>query len=314
MQNQKKPQFYILFMLVSFAAVGAVIFSPALPALARFFHVSVPHSQLTVMFYLFGYAFGELPYGPIANRFGRRKAIHIGSSIAVLGCVICLLAGYLHFFILLLIGLFITALGAAVGLGSTLAMIADCYQGEQQAALDARMFMSFALMPAVAVVVGGFLVHYLNWQSCFYVFALYAVLVFLLSTRLPHTSITHDQQAFKLNHIVAAYKESLTNMPFLSAAIIVAVTTSFVYFYVAQAPLIGMTMIDLRSHEYGLLSLIPYSGLLIGAVASRKLTQYFGIIATIWFGFTIALLAALIMFVSFILGFVSKRQFNYSLS
>ena len=304
MQSQRKPQFYILFMLVSFASVGAVIFTPALPALAKFFHISIPYSQLAVMFYLFGYALGELPYGPIANRFGRRKAIHTGASIAVLGCVICLLAGYLHLFVLLLVGLFIMAFGAAVGLGAALAIIADCYQGEQQTTLDALMFTSFAVMPAIAVVVGGFLVHYLNWQSCFYVFAVYAVLIFFSSSHLPHTSVAHDQQAFKLSHIIAAYKMPLTNLPFLCGAIIVAAATSFVYFYAAQAPLIGMVTIHLRPHEYGLFSLLPYFGMLTGSLASRKLTKWFGALGTIWLGFGVALVAALVMLISFMLGFV----------
>lgn len=70
-----KPQFMILLFLVSFASVGAVLFTPALPSITSFFQVSVGQAQLTITSYLIGYALGQLPYGPLANRFGRKKTL-----------------------------------------------------------------------------------------------------------------------------------------------------------------------------------------------------------------------------------------------
>jgi MFS family permease len=73
-----KPQFLTLLLLVSFGSVGAVLFTPALPAIQQFFQVTVGQAQLTMTSYLLGYALGQLPYGPLANGIGRKKTLYIG--------------------------------------------------------------------------------------------------------------------------------------------------------------------------------------------------------------------------------------------
>ena len=70
--NQKEPHILILIIMSSFASMGAIIFAPALPEIAQYFHISQGHSQLTITLFLLGYAIGQLIYGPLANRFGRR--------------------------------------------------------------------------------------------------------------------------------------------------------------------------------------------------------------------------------------------------
>jgi MFS family permease len=77
MQPMRLP-FFTLFLLISFAAVNAMLFTPALPNLTRFFDISEMAAQSTITWFLVGYTVGQLLYGPIANRFGRKSALYVG--------------------------------------------------------------------------------------------------------------------------------------------------------------------------------------------------------------------------------------------
>ena len=72
-----------LLLMISFASVNAVLFTPALPNIAHFFAISDSIAQQTITWFLIGYAVGQLLYGPLANRFGRKKALFAGVSLQI---------------------------------------------------------------------------------------------------------------------------------------------------------------------------------------------------------------------------------------
>src|SRR5579862_7081688 len=109
--NQKEPHILILIIMSSFASMGAIIFAPALPEIAQYFHISQGHSQLTITLFLLGYAVGQLIYGPLANRLGRKPAFYIGIVIATIGSVVSIVSEPLHSFGFLIFGRMLEALG-----------------------------------------------------------------------------------------------------------------------------------------------------------------------------------------------------------
>ncbi|MBS0654115.1 MAG: MFS transporter, partial [Verrucomicrobia bacterium] len=156
-KQSSKPQFIILLVLVSFASVGAVLFTPALPSIQEFFGISVGKAQLTVTAYLIGYAFAQLPYGPIANRYGRKPALYFGISLAIIGSLLCAFSAPAHSFGLLLFGRVIQALGASVGLKVSFTMVGDAFDQTVATKTISRLLLSFAVMPSLAIAIGGWL-------------------------------------------------------------------------------------------------------------------------------------------------------------
>src|SRR5262245_16122030 len=125
--NQKEPHIFILIIISSFASMGAIIFAPALPAIAQYFHISQGHSQLTITLFLLGYSIGQLIYGPLANRFGRKPAFYIGIAIATVGSLISIASEPLHSFNALILGRLLEALGSSAGLVISFTVINDHY-------------------------------------------------------------------------------------------------------------------------------------------------------------------------------------------
>src|ERR1700733_7445245 len=146
-----KPQFLILLLLVSFGSVGAVLFTPALPAIQQFFHVSVGKAQLTMTSYLIGYALGQLPYGPLANAFGRKKTLYIGISISILGSLLCALSAVLGSFGALILARFVQALGATAGLKMSYTMVADTHEPADATRTISRFSLAFAVVPGLGI-------------------------------------------------------------------------------------------------------------------------------------------------------------------
>src|SRR3989338_7564884 len=114
-----------LLLLAGFASFGAVLPTPALPEIAHYFGVSSSHVENIMVIYLIGYGLGQLFYGPLANRFGRKRTMIGGILLALAGNILAILSGIFQFFTLLIIARFLIALGAAAGLVISMILIKD---------------------------------------------------------------------------------------------------------------------------------------------------------------------------------------------
>lgn len=297
-----KPQFTLLLLLVSFASVGAVLFTPALPSITTFFGISVAEAQFTITAYLIGYAIGQLPYGPLANRYGRKITLYIGISLAILGSLLCALAAPLMSFGLLIFARVLQALGACVGLKISFTMIADVYEQTEATKMISRILIAFAIMPGLAVALGGWITHLLNWQSCFYFLGLFGIVVLWLSTKLPETAASLDQHALKVSSILHGYAVKFKNKRLVTSALMMGCGTSVVYVFAAKAPFIGIDLIGMTTDAFGNYNLIPLLGMLFGALLSAKIAGRFSLLYLLLTGIVTALAMTLTMLIPFSMG------------
>ncbi len=113
----------LLLSYIGIASASAAMITPALPNIQRDYSLSQGALEWIVSLFLLGYVMGQLLYGPIANRFGRLVALRSGLVINLSGIILCLITTILPHYFLLLVGRFLTALGAASGLSCTLMLI-----------------------------------------------------------------------------------------------------------------------------------------------------------------------------------------------
>ena len=121
------PPLWILLLTISFPSVAAVLVAPALPAISDHFNISDALAQYVMISFLIGYAFGQLLYSPLANRFGRKPAFYIGLGIYLLGTSLALIDIWLNSYYLLLVSRVFMALGSGCGLVLTHTIINDVY-------------------------------------------------------------------------------------------------------------------------------------------------------------------------------------------
>ncbi len=303
--NTQKPSFFILFLLISFASISAIFYTPALPAIAQFFHITADHAQLTLILYLVGFAVGQLCYGPISNRYGRKPVVCFGLFLAVLSSFLCGLSAEFHAFWLLLVFRMMQAMGACVGMMMTFTIVADYYK-TGTARINTLLILSIAVLPPVATVIGGFIVQHVNWQACFYFITVYGIFVLLLCLRLPETCPQVDRHALKVGNIIRGYLAQLTHSQFMLFSIFMGCVTSIVYIFAAESPFIAIHLMGLSPSAYGVWVLLPYLGLAISCLVSAKLAHRVKLTRMIRIGMTAILFFSLVMWFCFSRGWVNE--------
>jgi MFS family permease len=300
---QTKLPFYILLLLISFASVNAVLFTPALPDIASFFEIGEDTAQQTTTWFLVGYALGQLVYGPIANRFGRKPALYAGISLQVVSSLLCVLSYPIHEYWLLVIARFTLALGSGVGLKMTFTLVNECYESKVASQKISLLMLGFAITPGLSVALGGILNTYYGWTSCFYASAIYGIALLFFVARLPETQNTLHLNALKIEHLLYSYSCQFKNTQLITGGLLMGGATCIVYVFAAVAPFIAINLFGLTSTEYGLANALPSIGLIIGSIVGAKLSKKYSLESIIRAGILIASLGAAIMLAAMSLDF-----------
>ncbi len=298
MHTQTKLSFTTLLLLISFASVNAVLFTPALPDIAHFFFIDNEMAQQTITLFLVGYALGQLLYGPIANRFGRKPALYAGISLQIISSLLCVFSGIVHEFLLLIIGRFLLALGAGVGLKMTFTLVNECYEPKIASQKIAYLTLAFAITPGLSIALGGILNTYFGWQSCFYAGLIYGLILLYLTTRLPETQKKLEMEALKIPHLINQYAKQFKNTKLVSGGLLLGLSSCFVYIFATIAPFIAMNKFAMSSSEYGFANIIPTLGLIAGSLTNAHFVKKYSCQSGMQLGILITALSAVLMLIA----------------
>lgn len=194
-------------MALNAFAIDAMI--PALPDIGEQLNVAEENRrQLVIVAYTFGFGFGQLIWGPLADRYGRKPILAIGVSLYVLFATLCALAGS---FELLIAGRALQGASSAVTRVLVVAMVRDLFEGEAMARIMSLVFMVFMLVPVLAPSVGQGILLFGPWQAIFGVLAGYGLLMLLWSWfRLPETLRPEYRRTLRLAELATAARSVLT--------------------------------------------------------------------------------------------------------
>ncbi|OGT36133.1 MAG: hypothetical protein A3F11_10300 [Gammaproteobacteria bacterium RIFCSPHIGHO2_12_FULL_37_14] len=295
----KAPHIVALMLLSAFAQMGAILMMPALPEIADYFEKSVGATQLVVTSFLLGYAIGQLIYGPLANHYGRKFSLYVGISIATLGTLFSIVSSSLNSFSLLIAGRFLEAIGSSAGLAISFTIINDFYFEAQARRITALLMIAFAIVPGMAIAIGGVLVQYVSWRACYYFLLFYGLLLLYPAHLLPETLVTKDLDATHFKNIFVNYKDKFINKKLIGFACLSGFSSACMYVFGAEGPFIGIHILHVKPAMYGFLAFTPYIGTLIGSVIIVRLSQL-NPIFLIKTAFIIECVASLIMFFLFI--------------
>ncbi len=292
----------ILLSYLSIASVSAVILTPALPQISKFYTLDTSSLSWFVGIFLFGYVFGQLIYAPLANRFGRLKAIRFGFAINLIGLVICYIAAtnILSSYSLLLLGRVITALGSSAGLACTFTLINELLNEAQAKKAISYSMLSFMLDIGIAVTLGGVVTQYLQWQDLFFILFIHGALAYL-STFLFHETL---QEKHSLHPIAIAqrYTHALKSHRLRHYALIIGLCSTVSYGYAAAAPIIAQHMLHLTPSEYGYWNLIALAGTLISGLTAPRILHRFDANKIILFAIAIIFIGAILLYLSVLLN------------
>lgn len=284
--NAKSPSRFNLVWLLSYisiASVSAAIVTPALPEIQAQYALSLGATEWIVSAFLIGYVAGQLIYGPLANQFGRLKALRIGLVINLVGISVCLAALALNAYWLLIGGRLITALGAASGLACTFMLINEWLPESQRKTAMAYSVLSFALGVGIAVMLGGLITEYWHWQGCFWLLLAHGMLM-LFGTAVFSETLT-TPKPIRVLTIIRDYSLALSSTKLIVFSLVVGSCSVIAYCFSASAPQIAHDILKLSAAEYGYWNSLNIVGMLAGGLLSKQLLSRLSVYNVISIGF-----------------------------
>ncbi len=258
-----------LWLLALFTLSGPVamhLLVPALPQVARDLGASAGTMQLTISLYILGLAVGQLGYGPVSDRFGRRPVLTAGLTLyAIAG-----LAAYFAPNVLWLIAARVfQALGGGAGMALSRAIVRDV-GGQDIARRLALMTLMVTLGPGIAPIVGGLLSASFGWRSTLLALSIYGVILLVFLWRLlPETRpVTADVSAAS---IARDYRQLLKSPAFVGYAIGGGCATTSMYAFVAAAPFLLIEELHRPPYEVGIYLGMIVFGFSIGTIIAARL-------------------------------------------
>lgn len=256
-----------LLALITFSGtLGMHIFIPALPFAASDLGAGIGEMQLTISLYILGLAFGQLVYGPLSDRFGRRPTLMVGLSIYVVAGLVSAVVPDAHS---LIAARLFQALGGCAGMVLGRAIVRDTSTADGSARRLALLGLVVSIGPGLAPVVGGALASTLGWRSIFYFLGAMGVASLVCSWRLlPETGRVgaHTNAATLMRH----YGQLLRSPAFLGYAFGGGCTTTAGYAFISAAPFIFVNELHRPAYEVGLyLGSLVVGGTLGVGLASR---------------------------------------------
>jgi DHA1 family bicyclomycin/chloramphenicol resistance-like MFS transporter len=252
---------------------------PSFPAIEAQFGVSRALLSQSLAFYLAAFAISTLVWGPLSDRLGRRTVVvstlllYLGASI---GCALAEDYASFLFFRLL------QGVAAGGGLAAGRTMIRDVHSPEDAQRAMSRVMMLFAIAPAIAPVIGGWLDDAFGWRSVFYFLAIYSglmLVIFLvwISETLPISM----RQSFHPANVARVYGHTLVHRRFQSLVFMLACYFGGMFLYIAGAPTVIFDFLELGVDDFGVLFVPLVAGLIFGAWLSGRLAHHWHVDRTV---------------------------------
>ena len=285
----------IALVLAALAALGPFSIDTYLPSfhdIGASLHATPLQVQQTLTAYLLPFSLMTLWHGAISDALGRRRVILVTVALFALASAGCMLATRIEHLWLLRALQGMTG-GAGIVIGR--AVVRDLYDGPQAQRLISHITMMFALAPAVAPVLGGWLQLWFGWRSVFAFLVLMSVALWLACWYLlPETLPREQRQSLHAGYLARSYWSVLTSPAFLLICGALALNFSAFFIYVLSAPVFLMRHLGVS--ETGFLWLFgpAMSGLMIGAWLSGRLAGKLSLARTITVGYLVMAIAAAI--------------------
>ena len=241
------------------------MYLPAFPEVAAALHTSTAKISLTLASYFAGLAAGQLVYGPLLDRFGRKPPLAAGLILFSLASLLCLRVHSLEWLVILR---FVQALGGCAAQVAAMAMVRDFFPVRETARIISLLILILGVSPLLAPTVGGLVATHWGWQWVFILLAVVSLATLLIACwYLPPGCPPDPKVALDLGSIGRNFGTVLSEPQFSTYAISGAFAFSGLLVYVASSPIIFLEVYHVDAHTFGLI----FAGLAVGFIGSNQI-------------------------------------------
>jgi len=244
------------------------MYLPAFATIAAEFHSTTAQISLSLSTYFVGFAMGQMLYGPLLDRYGRKRPLYVGLAAYILCSLGCALAPNLKMLIALR---FLEALGGCVAQVGAIAMVRDFFHVKESAKVFSLLFLMIGTSPLLAPTIGSAIVAGLGWRWIFGVLASMAfVILILVFTMLPEGHQPDHSVSLRPGPILNGFWTIIRNPQFLTYTLAGAFSFAGLFAFVAGSPIIFMDGYHMGTRAFG----IVFAVLVMGFIGGNQLNVF----------------------------------------
>jgi DHA1 family bicyclomycin/chloramphenicol resistance-like MFS transporter len=282
-------------LLAALAMIGPFsidTYLPAFPAIGESLSVGPVQVQQTLTAFMLPFAFMMLWHGALSDALGRRRVILVGLAVYVAASLFCATATRIE---VLWLGRALQGLSCGVGMVVSRAIVRDLLSGPAAQRMMAQISIMFAIAPAIAPVIGGWIHAFFGWQGIFVFMGLFgAALWFATLLRLPETLPAAKRQSLHPVHLWHSYVNVFSNGEFMRFSASLALNFNGMFLYVLSAPVFLIQHLGLTPQGFAWLFAPGVAGMAVGAFISGRLAGRLSPRRTIALGYAIMCVAVLL--------------------
>ncbi len=274
MKDPKGQRGLLILVLGSLTTIGPLsidMYLPAFGGIAGELDTEISRVSLSLSSFFVGLAIGQLIYGPLLERFGRKKPMYIGLLIYALSSVACGLSNSVEE---LIVFRFFQALGACGGLVASRAIVRDLFDTKEMAKVFSLLMMVIAISPIIAPTLGGFISTAFGWR---YVFGILAGMSLLILTGgyllLSDYDRVNAYYSLRPKAILKNYWSILSDPHFLIYALTGAFSSAGLYAYISGSPHLYLELFGLNEKQYGIVFAVIAAGLVLATQLNNRVLR-----------------------------------------
>lgn len=292
MSGVKPNQIAVLVALLSMLAPFTLdTYLPSFPDIQQDLAASDAQMQHTLSYYLLAFGLMMLVYGPLSDALGRKRVVVIALVGYALTSAACALAESIDTLLWMRAGQ-----GMAAGAGMVIgrAIVRDLFAGADAQQVMARVMLVFAIAPAIAPIVGGWLEALAGWRAVFwFLSALGVILTLLVAWWLPESLAKAQRQPLQVGDMLRAYARMLSRRQFLALALLFGVNFGGLFLYIAAAPHLIYELLGYGVTDFWILFIPAVVGIMAGSQLSGWVAHRWTAQRSIWVAMGVTTSAAL---------------------
>lgn len=260
----------ILSLLTALEPLSIDLYLPGFIKISEAFGTSISAVQISLSTFLGGFAIGQLLWGPLADKFGRKKPILASLVIFIVASIACI---YVKTIEQLWVVRFIQAIGGCGGIVISRAVVTDYFDKSKTLKIFALLALIMGVAPIVAPTIGNGVLQFLSWEGLFETMAFLGIVLFLLTLFfLPETH--KNRQNVSENSVIRSYWEILKIRKFVVYSVIAGIVNGALMVYVANGPFLIMEEGGFSSNMFSVIFGVNALGLMIASLVTTVLQKY----------------------------------------
>lgn len=248
----KKKYIQLILILGSLTALGPFsidMYLPGFSGIAKDLNTTVANVSMTLSSYFIGISAGQLLYGPLLDRFGRKKPLFIGLLVYIAASLGCVFVTNIDTFI----GLrFIQAVGSCAATVASVSMVRDLFPVKDIPKVFSLLMLVVGLSPMLAPTIGGYVTADYGWHTVFFILMCMGIVILIAAQLvLPNTYLPDTSISLKPKAIITNFITILKEPQFYTYAFAGAIAFSGLFTYVAASPILFMDIFEVDAKTYG---------------------------------------------------------------